>query len=333
MRRFTGIRRQSRRPALTLLEVVLSLSILLVLSSTTFWFYSSAMQTRQRDTNEASKVRLARVLLDRLAAEIRQVAIKTNDLGVGIVGEKEAIEISSLRLPSRELAEMRFDRTELPSPEYDLVKITYRIARHPDILDPEGDYEFPLGLARVETRIPRAEAPVFANNADESVLTTDEDGKIGVDENLLNSMLGGIGEGNGDGGSLETDVNWEELYSQEIRYLRFCYYDGASWWDDWHVSGENPLPQLVLVTIGFEAHPACGEEPGRDEDNEKFCECLNRDPPDCKPLPPDQFSTIVRVTPSDPLFRSRVAREGQALVEKATQSENGNDNGQAGEQP
>ena len=321
MRLSTEFRRSSRCRALTLLEVVLSLSILLVLSSTTFWFYSSAMQTRERDTTVANKVRLARVLLDRLASEIRQVTIRTSDMGVGIVGDKEAIEISSLRLPSRELADTRFGRTELPSPEYDLTKIAYRIARHPDILDPEGDYEFPLGLARVETRIPRAETPRAANKADERVLTTDEEGRIGVDENLLDSMLGGFGEGNGDGGSLETDVNWEELYSQEIRYLRFCYYDGASWWDDWHVTGENPLPQLVLVTIGFEAHPACGEEPGRDEDNEKFCECLNRDPPDCHPLPPDQLSTIVRVTPSDPLFRSRVAREGQALAEKVTKSE------------
>ena len=80
--------------------------------------------------------------------------------------------------------------------------------------------------------------------------------------------------------ALETEVNWQELYSQEIRYLRFCYYDGLTWWDDWHVSGENPLPQLVLATIGFEAHPPCGEEFGQDEDNVEFCECLNRDPPD-----------------------------------------------------
>ncbi len=316
---------------MTLLEVMLSLSILMILSSMTYWFYASAMGTRERDILEADKVRLVRVLLDRMAAEIRQATIRTNDLGVGIEGDKEQIQIASLRLPSREIADMRFDRTETPPAEYDLVKIAYRIARHPDILSPTGEYEYPLGLARVESRIPRAEQPNHAQPADESILQTDESGRVSLDQGLLDSMFGTGGGKAGEGTALETEVNWQELYSQEIRYLRFCYYDGASWWDDWHVSGENPLPQLVLVTIGLEPHPPCGEELGRDEDNAEFCECLNREPPDCKPLPPDQFSTIVRVTPSDPLFRSRVSREGQALVEKAAKGEE--DQGQRGAQP
>jgi|CXWL01.1.fsa_nt_gi type II secretory pathway pseudopilin PulG len=317
----------NRRSGLSLLEVVLSLSLLVILSSITYWFYSSAMRTRERDIQYADKIRLARVLLDRMAHEIRQATIQTADGGVGIDGEMERIRISSLRVPGREIADTRFERTEDPSAEYDLVTVEYRIARHPDILDPEEGYEFPLGLARIEQRIPRPEQPGAAP-ADESLLKTDESGRISLDPAALESMFGG--DSAEEDNKLETEVNWQELYSQEIRYLRLCYYDGMSWWDDWHVSGENPLPQLVLATIGFEAHPPCGEEFGQDEDNIEFCECLNRDPPDCRPLRPDQFSTTVRVTHADPLFRSRVSREGQDLASKATQDKVPEQGGEGG---
>lgn len=309
-------RLQSRRRGLSLLEVVLSLSLLVILSSITYWFYSSAMRTRERDIQYADKIRLARVLLDRMAHEIRQATIQTADGGVGIDGDMERIRISSLRVPGREIADTRFERTEEPSAEYDLVTVEYRIARHPDILHPEEGYEYPLGLARIEQRIPRPEVPGAAPAA-EDIIQEDEDGRISLDQATLDSLLGG-GTSLEEDNTLETEVNWQELYSQEIRYLRLCYYDGMTWWDDWHVGGENPLPQLVIATIGFEAHPPCGEEFGQDEDNVEFCECLNRDPPDCRPLRPDQMSTTIRVTHADPLFRSRVSREGQNLAKKAS---------------
>jgi prepilin-type N-terminal cleavage/methylation domain-containing protein len=320
---------EMRRRGLSLLEVVLALSLLVILSSITYWFYSSAMRTRERDIQYADKIRLARVLLDRMAHEIRQATIETADGGVGIDGDMERIRIASLRVPGREIADTRFERTEEPSAEYDLVTVEYRIARHPDILDPEDGYEYPLGLARIERRIPRPEVPGAAAPADESILQTDESGQVSLDPTVLESLL--AGDSAEEDNTLETEVNWQELYSQEIRYLRLCYYDGMSWWDDWHVSGENPLPQLILATIGFEAHPPCGEELGQDEDNVEFCECLNREPPDCRPLRPDQYSTTIRVTHADPLFRSRVAREGQDLAKKATQEEESDQGGEGGQ--
>ena len=117
--------------------------------------------------------------------------------------------------------------------------------------------------------------------------------------------------------SLGPDINWEELYAPEIRYLRFCYFDGSSWWDSWDIAGENPLPQLVLVVLGFEPRPPFGQEFGlEDEINEEFCKCLNEEQLECEPLASDQFSMVVRVPQADPLFRSRVSRETQSLVEQ-----------------
>jgi hypothetical protein len=318
MNRKTYATNTVRRRGLSLLEVVLSLSLLVVLSSITYWFYSAAMATRQRDIEYADKVRLARVLLDRMSREIRQAVIASPEHGAGLEGDMERIRISTLRAPGREIADTRFLRTEEPAAEYDRVTVEYRIARHPDILHPEENYEYPLGLARVEQRIPRPQMPGVVP-ADENILETDEDGLLTIDEAALDELFGG-GDPDEDN-TLETEVNWQELYSQEIRYLRFCYYDGLTWWDDWHVTGENPLPQLVLAAIGFEPHPPCGEEFGEGEDNVEFCECLNRDPPDCRPLPPDQLSTTIRLVHADPLFRSRVSREGQNLAEQARQED------------
>jgi hypothetical protein len=76
---------------------------------------------------------------------------------------------------------------------------------------------------------------------------------------------------------------------------------------------------MVMITIGFEEHPPVDDSMGLDEINEEFCECLSKDPVDCLPLDPDQFSTVVRIAQSDPLFRSRVNRETQSILEDLNQ--------------
>jgi len=142
--------RAPRRRALSLLEVVLAMSLLVVLSSMTYWFYASVLETRTEGTKRAHRLRLIRVVMDRMAKEIRQASMITADDRVGIRGEPEAIWLSSLRVPSRDLSEER-GTYEPPLPgEYDLTKVEYSIARHPDILHEQENWELPLGLARLE---------------------------------------------------------------------------------------------------------------------------------------------------------------------------------------
>lgn len=304
----------SVRRGVTLLETVLAMGILILVSSMTYWFYSSVLRTSDQGTGAAYRLRLTRVVLDRIATEIRQAAAITADNRVGIRGEAERIWLSSYRVPSREQSKARSVRDESRPGEYDLSKVEYKIARHPEILHEDG-YEFPLGLARVEIRVPRLDSAQTGEAFEgERFIVNADDSEDGFEEARLEEELFGDEE-EGDV-SLEPTINWEELYAPELRYLRFCYYDGNKWWDSWEVAGESPLPQLMQVTVGFEGHPPYGEEFGLDEVNEEFCECLNQDPVDCVPLAEDQFSTVVRVPQADPLFRSRVSRETQALVEE-----------------
>ncbi len=332
-----GCRRRgqvTRRRAVTLLEVILAMGLLVLLSSMTYWFYGSVLETRERGTIQTHKMRLIRVVLNRMAQEIRQASLITADKRVGIRGEAERIWLSTIRLPSKELSKVRRTR-DLPLPgEYDLAKVEYKIARDPDILAEKGNWELPLGLERIEILIPRPDSAQTGEAFDdqEQVIGGAE-GDAQFEEQLAEAEF--VDETEESGAQLEPRIEWEQLYAPEIRYLRFCYYDGRTWWDDWDVAGDNPLPQLVMVTAGFSGRAPIEKERGRDEYNEEFCQCLNRDPPDCEPLPRDYFSTKVRVTQADPLFRSRITRETQSLMDEITsgtdeEDADGGDNGDGG---
>ncbi len=310
-------KRPPPRRGVTLLEILLAMSLLVTLTSMTYWFYSSSLDTSRKGTTEADKLRLARVVLERISTEIRQANSATAEDRMGIRGDKESIAISTLRVPTKELSKPRLPRDPPPPAEFDLVAVQYKIARHPEILHDDG-YELPLGLARVEVLIPRAEMPGAARTGTDQQPTAEsqEDKGLTAEAAVVDQMFAEDGSAREDL-SLQPDINWEELYASEIRYLRFCYFDGYKWWDDWQVAGENPLPQLVQITIGFEGHAPCDEAFGQDKTNEEFCECMNKDPVECLPLAKDQFSTVVRLTGADPLFRSRVSRESQSVLEKA----------------
>ncbi len=341
-----GVARAYR--AVTLLEVVLAMSVLVVVSSMTFWFYSSSLETSREGTDAAGRLRLSRVLLDRMATEIRQAASVTIDNRVGIRGEAERIWLSSYRVPRDVRSIERLLRDEPVAGQYDLTKVEYKIAKHEEILHEDG-YELPLGLARVEILIPRPDAKAALQ-----VVEGDEQQPLGVGEDLSGDLVDESSldetlfpedeelEEDAEAGGLGPQIDWEELYAPEIRYLRFCYYDGHSWWDDWEITGENPLPQLVEVTIGYDIRPPFGEasmvtESEEDEEieedpnnprrlspgeiNEEFCTCRNQDPVECVPLAADQLSMVVRIPQADPLFRSRVSRETQSFVEELSGKE------------
>ena len=320
-----------RRRGVTLLEIVLAMALLVTLTTMTYWFYSSALDTRARGNESANKLRLMRAFLDRIGTEIRQASAITTQSRVGLRGDAERIWLFTQRVPSRETAEILPGVREPVGGESDLVKIEYKIARHPDILHDDG-YEYPLGLARVELLIPRADSAQSGEADAERGRRTQVRGTARpansgdgnesggqdtppVDEALLDQEFFG-GRDPDDENDARLEIQWEELYAPEILFLRFCYYDGANWWDDWDVSGENPLPQLVQVTAGFVPHPPFEGDFVPDEVKE-FCECLNREPSDCLPLMPDQFSTMVRVPQADTLFRSRITRETQDFVQQS----------------
>lgn len=323
--------RKRIRRGVTLLEIMLAMGLLVLLTSLTYWFYGSSLQTRQRGTVEAQRLRLVRAVMDRMGTEIRQASVVTSDGRVGLRGEAERLWLSTLRLPSRNTVEVLDNLRAQTAGEFDLVKVEYKIVRHPDILTDEG-YERPLGLARVEITVPRADSAQLGVASGGRPRTV-ESGRTGsaasegtadndnapafdplIDEARLDQEFFGT-QIDRDVLNPENEIAWEELYAPEILYLRFCYFDGNRWWDDWDVRGENPLPQLVQATIGFAPHPPFDTE-FADDDVREFCLCQNRDPSDCPPLPAGEYTAVVRIPQADPLFRSRMTRETQDFAQR-----------------
>ncbi len=309
----TGCRmNQKCHRAVTLLEIILATGLLVALAGMTFWFYASSLETHRRESAAAYRLRMVRTTLDRLTEEIRQASIITTNDRAGIRGEPERIWLSTIRLPSRETTERLQVRSDQPVLETDLVKIEYKIARHPDILTEEG-YPQALGLARVEIRVPRANsaetgAAFEKDERRERIVDQEAIDDVLAQEEVFDDFEGGANQ------ELE-EIQWEELYAPEVRFLRFCYYDGKRWWDSWDVGGENALPQLVQVTIGFDS-VAPYEEELSDPAIREYCTCMNEDPVNCLPEPGGRYTKLIRVPQADHLFRSRITRESQSIFEK-----------------
>lgn len=306
-----------RRRGLTLVEVVLATGLLVSLTSLTYWFYASSLETQRSGTAAAQRLRLVRTVMDRIATEIRQAtSISTRDR-VGIRGTGDRLWLSTHRVPSRDSAPMDLEYRDDPPPaEYDMAKIEYKIARHPEVQHPDG-YDFPLGLARVQLLIPRPDSAQTGAAFEKKGRVVGESDEARLFDEALAEERELSAEEDGDEEDFGPEIQWQELYAAEIRSLRFCYYDGNQWWNDWEVTGDNPLPQLVMMTIGFEPRPPYEDE-FIDREMLEFCTCLNEDPVDCKALGDDQYSIIVRVAQADPLFRSRITRESQAMIEGLT---------------
>ena len=77
---------RSRRRGVTLLEVSLAMGLLVLLSSMTYWFYSSVLETREHGTEEARELRLARVVLHGAVGRTIQVGLGEIHIGIACRG-------------------------------------------------------------------------------------------------------------------------------------------------------------------------------------------------------------------------------------------------------
>jgi hypothetical protein len=269
-----------KRRSLTLLETVLAISLLVVFMGMMFWFYDSSMEASRDGTRRTHDVQLARVVLERIAQEIRQTSGNTAGFGPGLIGEEHALSVNTLVLPDKILSRRRSITEDQIAAQFDLQEVRYYIAWDEENLDEEG-YPRALGLARrVSKTFNRG---VFVEQ--------DSDDEKGQDEEALAVK--------------------EELYAPEIKFLELKYFDGANWWDDWQLMLGNSLPMMVRVTVGFTPLP-----PEKEQEMELVEDNFLRDEEERDPLEDDKFTVFVRLVQAEvnPIG-VRLQREASAFSE------------------
>jgi hypothetical protein len=307
--------------AFTLLEVILSLSLIVAIMGGVFGYYRSMLAIREEGSQIAKEAMRARATLSKIAEEIRHTANIMPGDGIGFRGKKESITIVHTTLPERYAFEEFEVHEEPPPAQKDIRRITYELLWDDELEDDEG---IPIchGLWRSEQK------------------SFDPNPRMMVEEDTGEESL------EDDGSDLEEEDGEEsveriegELIAPEIKYLRFEYFDGAEWLDRWYVSvgqqggaegaglgddmageegnGEDSeeggeavygLPQAVRVTIGKvpqDPEEELMEQTGKDLDEEKK-EAL-------KEYHPDRYTIVVHLRQADEsLLRTRLYRSENA---------------------
>jgi hypothetical protein len=282
----------SGRRGLTLIEVILALTLMIVLLSGVFAFYQTTLKARKEGGEIARDVLLARALLEQMADELRQATDIVPGDGIGFRGEREKLTIVRLKVPDPGPAYTEVDllRDRPPAPRVDLERITYRLIWDPEIEDDDGYVVF-FGLGRSVQQ-------QFDPNP--NLVVAEEDTPDLSDDGEEQRIAGPQAEG--------------ELYAPEIKYVRFQYFDGAEWRDTWQVADEEggvdmgqaaasgqgtyALPQAVMITLGQEPLKRTADELERVGLQESEAE-EEEEEQDWE-YHPDRFTIIVHLTQADP---------------------------------
>ncbi|MGD8453047.1 MAG: prepilin-type N-terminal cleavage/methylation domain-containing protein [Phycisphaerae bacterium] len=265
----------ARRPTrgLTLLEVVISITLITMLVGALLTFYFGSLNMRQQAAAIADRTEVARLVLSRIAAELRG-CLGTEQFGFPVeprlTGDRRSIHFVTTALPADEQYQFYSEFDTLPPGQHDLVELSYMLHINPDEETEDGD-------------------PVV-------------EGLLRVEKKTLNQFL--VDEE-------DPEQLRHDLWSPELHYLEFRYFDGVEWTTTWDLEEGNPLPQLVQVTVGFD--PLLREEY---EDQDLTTYPIADYPLGDDQVHPDRYSIIVRIPAADRFFSSRLQRVGKEFGEQ-----------------
>lgn len=287
---FSRVGRRMKRRALTLLEVLLAIGLMLLVSLLLFGFYDSVLRTRETVHKVTSAGYLAKMVAHRIAEEIRAANGFVPTLGPGVSGRERMLTIQTVTLPDKKLFKQRSIEERPPPAECDLKVVQYYLGYDKD----DENYEYadgvigmaPLGLVRREIKT-HFQNPLYEK-----------------DENSVHL----------------------DLVSPELKYIRFRYYDGVDWVDRWDIGQEpegqmgNSLPQAVEITVGYQEVPPPVDEEEEDDEALTNAELAPSVPDD---YTRDAYSIMVRLPQADTFFGSRLMRAQQITRTRASSGSGG----------
>jgi hypothetical protein len=192
--------------------MLLAISLIILTMATLFLFYTIALDATDRAGKFTIRSQQARVVLQQMAREIRQATTGAADKGNALTGKMHSLTILTSGMPDPALMYTYGLDEKPPTASCDMRSIDYYLAVDPDSPDEEGNPGV-LGLVRREKK-----------QLNEAVVDLDE-----------------------------TEILQEvRMMAPEVQYIRFRYFDGATWQDVWGGgAGSNKMPQAVKIEIGY----------------------------------------------------------------------------------
>jgi len=266
-----------------LLEVIIAIGLIGALMTAMVTFFWQSARAREQAGRDADRTQVARQVLDTIAAELRG-CLGLESLGLSVyVGDLSGSDGVPRLIGDRR--SISFLTTQLPA-EHQYV--FYRESEEP----PPAQHDLRLVSYKLWV--------------DEEQTTEDGEPLVGgllkVTQKTFNQAL--VDEE--DPLRLRTD-----LWSHEIGYIEFRYFDGVEWDTVWDVTQGNALPQLIQVTVGFGSITRFELE---DQDLQEYP--LDEYPLGDDQYHPDRYSTIIKLPAADKFFSSRVQRLGKQLSEQ-----------------
>lgn len=281
------------RRGVTLLEVILALGLTGMLLAGVYVFYANVLATREAADKICLDSQLMRVTVDRIADDVRYAGGFTPGFGVGLTGDKHSISVYRYMLPEPDVFnEYSAQIDQLPPAKADLRNVKYSLVWDEENKDDNNDPTCHGLFRSVQKTLNQL---VVVEDADKGAMPSESDLELTDEEspddqeNGLQPAPAGV-EG--------------ELVAPEIKYLRFSYFDGAEWTDQW-VGGdkaENALPQAVMITVG--KVPVLPDD--EQIDDEEATALAEGGATDLVQEHPDRFSVIVRLKQADRFLNSRV---------------------------
>jgi type II secretory pathway pseudopilin PulG len=268
---------QNPSRALTLFEVLISIVLIAMLLAALMTFFWQTLAVRHQAAAAIERTQIVQQMLERIAAELRG-ALPFEKVGFPVqvfTGDRRHITFLTAAQPPSDAYVFYRESEVRPPPQHDLREITYELWIDPEKTADNGD---PLvgGILRTEQRV------IIPSVTEDEV--TDE----------------------------ERDLQYRrhDLWSHELGYLEFRYYDGVEWTTRWDVTKGNPVPHLVQITVGFDS---LTKDELEDRDLQAY-------PIEQFPLGPDvpdinRFSKIVRLDAADQMFTAHVQRLGNQVEE------------------
>lgn len=207
---------RARRPrrALTLMETIIAIVLIVTLLSAALSFYLEVIQVRDTAAVLSDRTLLAKQVLSRIESELRGCIGISHGFPVEqrLAGDRRSITFMTTALPS-DLQYQSFrdsEKENLPPAQHDLRVIGYRLWVDQENQDADGQ---PIvgGIIRTEKR-----------TLNQFVIEEDDPLQLR-----------------------------EDLWAHEFGYLEFRYYDGFEWDTKWDITQGNSLPHAVMVTVGY----------------------------------------------------------------------------------